>query len=877
MNPTPFSRYRVPVIFALMLLVAILVAFWEPLFSGDYLFSPDSPPFYPKGKQLMVFRSFWGYWNPMMLGVGYRGLPFYPNRILALVLPALVAHVAIYIVDVVLLCLAGVYFLRGLGIRGVAAYVPALALGFSGYAFTLISAGHMGIFEMMPYGVFLLACVDRAIRRGSAFHFGMAGLCAGAGLASQPDVMLLFGLLSVVYGAYLFFRTWVSRTVPMMGLLRRSAVGVVIALLAFAAVTPSFFMNFFQSALPAREAVRGETPEDKWEFATNWSMPPEEILELVAPCVYGIQTGDPKGPYWGRLGRTLGWEPGQRGLMNLKQHTLYLGVIPLLFGLYAFAGALRRRRRNGSPEEDAAAPNKAEPSSGVAAGGRADVFFWTGVFLVSVLLALGRHFPLYRLFYAIPHMSKIRCPVKFIHLTEVSVCILFGIGLAAFFADLAGGGADGREGPSDGSDAGGKGVQEADSRNIRLKKKRSQGQKTGPARPRLAGGLALLALVCGVGFLVASMVIPNFAGGLNTHWGSLGLGRYAPQIMKTTTGALTRTAGLFLAGALVFGVCWWKPTASWSAPAAAVFLGVLVFVDVTSLGRRYVNVRDISPFYASNPAAERVLAESEMGRTSYYLSARGKLDVLWRNFAHHLVDMLEPRADTVPSPEYRRFFQAVGSNPLRLWQITNTRFVIGQADKFKNLMSHPAFDVVGHYNVDGKGRVLAAQPGAPVMLLRYKGSLPRALVYHAWTGVSEEDALKKLAAADWDPARTVLVTGSTDSRSADTPTSPATVERYGQNHVRIAADIAEEGILLLNDAFDGDWRVTVDGEKAEVLRCNYLLRGVRLSPGKHSVVFTYRPTLIPFCLSVAAWLVMGAWGIARFLGAMKATNKDESV
>ncbi len=876
MNPTPFSRYRVPLVFTLMLLAAILVAFWEPLFSGDHLFSPDSPPFYQKGLRSFVYHSFAGYWNPAMLGVGYSGLPFYPNRLIPLVLPPLGAHLAIYLVDVALLCLAGVYFLRGLGLRGAAAYVPALALGFSGYAFTLISAGHMGMFEMMPYGVFLLGCVDRAVRRGSTFHFCMAGLCAAAGLAGQPDVMLLFGLLAAVYGMYLFLRVWMYGAETKGRLLRRVGIGAVAALLAFAAVSPTFFRGFFGNTLATRETVRGKTAEEQWVFATNWSMPPEEILEFFAPCVYGIQTGDPRGPYWGRVGRSLGWEPGQRGLMNLKQHTLYLGVIPLLFGIYAIAGSLRRRKRTGMPGEDAAAPDRVEPSPGVAAGGRADVFFWTAVFLVTVLLALGRYFPLYRLFYALPHLSKIRCPVKFIHLTEVSVCILFGIGLAAFFADLAGG-AGGREGPSDGSEAGAKGVQKTNSKNIRLAKKRSKGQGLGVARPRLAGGLALLALLCGVGFLVASMVVPQFAGGLNAHWGSLGLGRYAPQIMKTTTGALARTAGIFLAGALVFGVCWWKPTASWSAPAAAVLVGALVFVDVTSVGKRYVNVRDISPFYASNPAAERMLAEPELGRTSYYLSQRGKLDVLWRNFGHHLVDMLEPRADTVPSPEYRRFFQAVGNNPLRMWQITNTRFVIGQAAKFKNLMSHPAFDVVGHYNVDGRGRVLAAQPGAPVVLLRYKGSLPRALVYHAWTGVSEEEAVEKLAAAEWDPARTVLVTGSTDSRTADKPTSPATVERYGMNGIRIVADIAEEGILLLNDAYDGDWRVTVDGEKTELLRCNYLLRGVRLPPGKHSVVFTYRPMLIPFCLSVGVWLAMGLWGIARLLGVMRTTNKDESV
>ena len=46
---------------------------------------------------------------------------------------------------------------------------------------------------------------------------------------------------------------------------------------------------------------------------------------------------------------------------------------------------------------------------------------------------------------------------------------------------------------------------------------------------------------------------------------------------------------------------------------------------------------------------------------------------------------------------------------------------------------------------------------------------------------------------------------------------------------------------MLADAFDPDWQVFVDGKKSEVLRCNYVMRGVYLEPGHHNVEFRFRP------------------------------------
>jgi len=54
-------------------------------------------------------------------------------------------------------------------------------------------------------------------------------------------------------------------------------------------------------------------------------------------------------------------------------------------------------------------------------------------------------------------------------------------------------------------------------------------------------------------------------------------------------------------------------------------------------------------------------------------------------------------------------------------------------------------------------------------------------------------------------------------------------------------------VLLLNDRFDPKWTVEVDGQPATLLRCNYIMRGVRVPAGNHTVRFSFRiPLSLPF-------------------------------
>ena len=304
------------------------------------------------------------------------------------------------------------YFLRGRGLSPVACYGAGLLLGFSGYWLTLFSAGHLGWFAWMTYGVFAFGLCDRAICKGKWRHWIMLGAVMAWASFNQPDMWFLFSMFTMVYFIWCCVR---ERKFP-------SWKGILIAAAFFFVVGAPSFVDAFTNALSGRdkqiEESKGTTlgggktddAEARWIFATNWSMPPEDTIEFFIPRVHGDtscpmtlglgrQAGKDVRPYTGRLGRPINAPSG-----NYRQHSLYVGWITCLLALFGVAAGIRRRR--------------------------GEVIFFTVAAVVFWLFSMGRFCePVYRMVYALPFADYLRAPVKWHHLTEFCLVVLAGYGL----------------------------------------------------------------------------------------------------------------------------------------------------------------------------------------------------------------------------------------------------------------------------------------------------------------------------------------------------------------------------------------------------------------------------------------------------------------
>ena len=82
----------------------------------------------------------------------------------------------------------------------------------------------------------------------------------------------------------------------------------------------------------------------------------------------------------------------------------------------------------------------------------------------------------------------------------------------------------------------------------------------------------------------------------------------------------------------------------------------------------------------------------------------------------------------------------------------------------------------------------------------------------------------------------------------------------------LKAQAAVPAVLLLNDKYDSNWQVTVDGQPAALLRCNYLMRGVQIPKGEHRVEFHFRPPINSLYVSLAAIALGGVLLIVACFG-----------
>ncbi|MCR5131615.1 MAG: YfhO family protein [Prevotella sp.] len=71
--------------------------------------------------------------------------------------------------------------------------------------------------------------------------------------------------------------------------------------------------------------------------------------------------------------------------------------------------------------------------------------------------------------------------------------------------------------------------------------------------------------------------------------------------------------------------------------------------------------------------------------------------------------------------------------------------------------------------------------------------------------------------------------------------SVVTLTAYEPNELKYNVRSGKGGVVVFSEIYYPGWTATVDGEKAELGRVNYVLRAMNLKPGEHEVVLTFKP------------------------------------
>ena len=177
-------------------------------------------------------------------------------------------------------------------------------------------------------------------------------------------------------------------------------------------------------------------------------------------------------------------------------------------------------------------------------------------------------------------------------------------------------------------------------------------------------------------------------------------------------------------------------------------------------------------------------------------------------------------------------------------------------------------------------------PDRGEVVLENRSVLPKAWLVPSVAYLKEpSDALSILQNPSFDPRKVALV--EVPPRLAMTPSLQAgylppesvKVDAYSGGDIRITARVRQNALLVLGEKYYRGWKATVDGAPATIERVNYLLRGLYLTPGSHTVEFRFDP--LPF--KIGKWLTLCSFALfavmarrERLTGAGSVSGPDGS-
>lgn len=540
------------------------------------------------------------------------------------------------------------------------------------------------------------------------------------------------------------------------------------------------------------------------------------------------------------------WDPGQVQ-MRFTGGGSYVGVLVALVAVWGVFESFRRKDSAFTPVQCRL------------------IWFWLAMMIGGVLFAWGRFAPFYQFIYALPYFSTIRNATKLLYFFAVGIWMLFTYGIHGLSVRCMG-----EVGPEDA--AGG----------------RKSWLDLAAFDKRWIAGSAL-AVLAGV---AAWVIYSNSRTQLEHYLWLLGFGN------KTTTDLAAQIAAfsikqvgwfvLFLALSvttviLVLTGTFRGPRAKWGG----ILLGVVMLVDLGLADQPWVKYWNYKQKYATNPVIDLMRDKPYEHRVAILpFDAPAEFSQLYgiewtqHHFLYYDIQSLDVIQMSRVAADWAAYRQALSvdgtTNTLfriaRLWQLTNTRYLLGMAG-YRDVMNEQLdpgknrFKFAALFTIAPKPEVEHPEStedvtaemttNGPLALFDFQGALPRVKLYSNWQVTTNDNyVLNQLGSADFDPWQKVFVsgTGTPDPAPATAGQDPGPVNfnEYAPRDIQFTAEAKTDAVLLLNDKYDPNWKVTVDGQPAPLLRCNYIMRGVYLKPGTHKVEFTFSPPMGTLYISLFA-------------------------
>ena len=326
------------------------------------------------------------FWNPYL----FSGTPFIANIQASMFYPLgflyyLVPPEYAYGYTTILHCSLGAIFMFGfmrtLSVAHWGAFLSAFVFTFNGYFMAHLYAGHLSFVQNYIWIPLIFFFVYRFVKT-ICFKWALgAGLSLGTQiLGGFPQIAFYTILAILALGAFhigISLKARHSRNAIMTSL---GLVVIVVTGFALAAIQLLPTLEFMQ--------LSGRAGGVSYWFATLDSFHPKLFLSFFIPDFFGNAVD---GTYW----------------LNPKDWTFwetcgYVGILPLCLVFFPCLNSREHRRTR---------------------------YFFIGLAMLALFLALGKYNPLYPLFYSLPGFHNFRIPAQILFLYVFAIAVLSGIGL----------------------------------------------------------------------------------------------------------------------------------------------------------------------------------------------------------------------------------------------------------------------------------------------------------------------------------------------------------------------------------------------------------------------------------------------------------------
>jgi hypothetical protein len=705
-------------------------------------------------------------------------------------------------------------FLRELELSRPAAVFGGVIFAWQGDLLPFVYPGHYAYIATWPFFAIAAWGALRCERTGRWAYAVISGVSCGLMVSLQPDrggiASTLIGALFIAAIAATFRRSPPFRS---MGDFVRVLMPLPLCVAVAALVALAPLLALFQSNIEGVTIAGVADREQTYKLVTQFSLAPVETLTYLVPGLFGWHMNSAEGIYWGWIGEWPDWGKHHEGSRNLNLAISTTGTIATVLALIG-AGLL--------------AWDEIFGPSGLTERQKYYGRVLLVLGLVALVLSWGWHTPFYRPLFALPLMDKWRNPLKWLEMTNFALVVLSAMGLEHLLASL------------DTETPGAKVV-----------------------RPRLAWLTLGMTILLALGFALTYPVAVVLAVALPKEGFDPSV---VPGIMSTFhTSAFCALAMMALLCVVLRALWRPEPMRGWklvnplmqrawqrmllpeNLPVTlALTLAALAALQLGWVANQFIQPISIDELTTTNPLLDALRAEGNTVRCSVAVQDPILNDLLQNQFAAMDISCLEISAASRIPNDFNTFLQTLDSNQAQLWFLAGVKNVVVPEPGLEQMKQ----DAGVAANIDHALGFTLVQTGNPNLpshaMVGMKQYLAKAtLVPEAELFPTDEALLARLKDVTWNPRQSVLLHPAhslppvAGMPAATVGGNEVGLKIYTPTQIEIGVRTMRGGFVLVNDHYDPDWKVEVNGRNAELLRADYIMRAVQVPPGDSTVTMNY--------------------------------------